>query len=450
VAAEGVLRWIDHQLDGRSEEPGLARRLRTFPILRTPAAELADAAMNAARARRDGERMPNPLRDLNAQLTQATLVRAVTAKSQLREVLADFWFNHFNVSAGKRPAAPFVPAYLEHTIRPHTLGRFEDLLFAVARSPAMLIYLDNAQSVAAGSMPRRSGPRAPKGLNENYARELLELHTLGVDGGYTQADVIAVARILTGWSVDRRTGKFIFRPQVHDRGTKTALGTRFSARGEAEGEQLLRLLAAHPATAHHITTKLCARFVADQPPDGCIDAGVRAWQRTKGDLREVVRAIVLGPEFWSPTYARTKIKTPLEFVASAVRALGGDPDTTTRLARVLGRLGQPLFLESSPAGYPERQEGWTNAGALFDRMNLAVAIAAGQLPGVQINLDDIVAAAGDTKQLIAALDTAILGGTMTARTRAVLHDELRDVRAAGTARALAVGLVLGGPEFQRQ
>ena len=227
----------------------------------------------------------------------------------------------------------------------------------------------------------------PRGLNENYARELLELHTVGVDGGYTQQDVVDVARILTGWGIERpdRGAAFEFHDWAHDRGEKTVLGVRFPAGHDMdEGLRLLGLLASHHATMHHVSHKLCARFVADDPPDGCVDAAVDAWHHSDGDIREVLRAIFRSPDFWAPQTRRAKVKTPLEFLVSAVRATGAVPDTTARLALVVARLGQPLFLQPAPTGYGEIQDDWVNAGALLNRMNVAVALAAGRLPGAAV------------------------------------------------------------------
>jgi uncharacterized protein (DUF1800 family) len=412
------------------------------------------------------------LRRLGGEVQQLAVLRATLSERQLYEVMVDFWTQHFNVFFAKGAVRFLLPSYIEHTIRPHALGRFEDLLVATAQSPAMLFYLDNVQSVTPGSRPpqldrlaraRRLGPRAdslrrrveermPRGLNENYARELLELHTLGVDGGYTQQDVQEVARILTGWSIERpfQGAAFAFHEWAHDRGDKTVLGVRFAGnRGVREGIDLLHMLASHHATMHHVSAKLCARFVADDPPDGCVDDAVDAWHHSNGDIRAVLRAIFRSPDFWAAPAIRGKVKTPLEFVVGAVRALGGVPDTTVRLAQVIGRLGQPLYLQAAPTGYPETQAEWVNAGALLLRMNFAVGLASGRAPGVL--LDSAAALpAGDADALIAAVDARFLGGVMTERTKGVLRRELATVRDPVQARALAVGLTLGGPEFQRQ
>ena len=302
-------------------------------------------------------------------------------------------------------------------------------------------------------MRQRALQRVPQGINENYARELLELHTVGVDGGYTQQDVIAVARIFTGWSIKRpqQGGDFEFHDWAHDTGEKQLLGVRFpEGHGRDEGIRLLKMLASLPATMHHVSWKLCQRFVNDDPPDGCVDDAVAAWKRSHGDIREVVRAIVTGPDFWAAPNIRAKVKTPLEFVVSAVRAVAADPDTTPRLAQVVARLGQPLFQHVAPDGYPEMEAAWVNSGALLDRMNAAVALAAGKLPGVTVTGDSLIGAAASPDELIAIVDREILGGTMSETTKQVIKRQLVDMGDPAQARALAVGLALGGPEFQRQ
>ena len=431
-----------------------------------PPADQADQSPERLRARR-----------LAGELQELAVVRAALSERQLQEVMVDFWTNHFNVFLGKGADRFLMPSYIEETIRPRALGKFSDLLIATARSPAMLLYLDNWESVAPGSQPpfqTRNGElgtrntlfrlprsafrvvsanRMPKGINENYARELLELHTLGVDGGYTQQDVIAVARIFTGWSIapPPRGGGFEFHDWAHDRGAKTVLGVAFApGHGEDEAVRLLALLANSPATMHHVSRQLCARFVADDPPDGCVDAAAAAWQRSGGDIREVLRAIFRSPDFWAPQNVRAKVKTPLEFVVSAARAVGADPDSTARLAQVVARLGEPLYLHVAPDGYAERQEDWLNSGALLARMNAAVAIAAGRLPGAAVDLDALVPATADKDSLIAAVNDRLLAGTMSEHTKTVIRDQLSDVGDPRQARALAIGLALGGPDFQRQ
>jgi len=451
VAQEGVMRWIDRQLAPEQIADGdRAAREREFRVLHYDRGDLAQLYLDAQRERRErkadttADQTPGPVeqqgRRLAGQLAELAVVRATISERQLYEVMVDFWTNHFNVFLGKGADRFLLPDYVEHVIRPHALGRFEDLLIATAESPAMLFYLDNWESVALG-------------LNENYARELLELHTLGVDGGYTQQDVINVARIFTGWSIKRprQGGDFEFHEWAHDEGEKQVLGVRFQAgHGMDEGIRLLKLLANQPATMHHVSHQLCERFVSDDPPDGCVDDAVAAWKRSDGDLRQVLRAIFTSPDFWAARTLGGKVKTPLEFVVSAARVVGADPDTNPRLAQLVARLGEPLYLHVAPDGYPEKQDAWANSGALLDRMNAAVALAAGNVPGLVVNLDSIVSPTADADRLVAALDERILGGTLSPNTRKVLREQLADVGNPLQARALAVGLAIGGPEFQRQ
>ncbi|HEY6209397.1 MAG TPA: DUF1800 domain-containing protein [Gemmatimonadales bacterium] len=486
VAALGVMKWIDRQLKPDKIDDGLlATRERRFTILDYDRGQLARLYVEVQRERRERKRdagaaMDSTLREqrgrrMAGDFQELAVVRAALSERQLYEVMVDFWTNHFNVFFGKGADRFLMPDYVEHTIRPHALGKFEDLLMATAKSPAMMFYLDNWQSVAPGSHPPRLSPtrnaerglrnrgsrvrsafplsRSALGLNENYARELLELHTLGVDGGYTQEDVINVARIFTGWSIEppRQGGDFQFHDWAHDTGEKQVLGVTFPAgHGMDEGVRLLKMLANHPATMHHVSRKLCQRFVNDEPPDGCVDDAVAAWRRSGGDVREVLHAIFHGPDFWAPQNARAKVKTPLEFVVSALRAVGADPDTTPRLAQVVARLGEPLYLHVAPDGYPEREDTWVNSGALLDRMNAGVALAAGTLPGVTVSLDSLIPATGDAEQLILQVNDKILGGTMSENTKDVIRRQTSDISDPVAARALAVGLAIGGPEFQRQ
>src|SRR5438445_4310331 len=438
VARAGVLRWIDAQLTpDKIDDNDLARREREFAVLEYDRGDLATLYAEVQRARQERKRMGDTAADkpddspvalkgrrLAAQFQQLAVVRAALSERQLYEVMVDFWTNHFNVYFAKGADRFLTPDYIEHTIRRHAMGAFEDLLIATAQSPAMLFYLDNWESVAPGATPPQAmrlqarplfgrrpplfppprdrvptdsmRQRAPRGINENYARELLELHTLGVDGGYDQRDVIEVARIFTGWSIKRpqQGGDFEFHDWAHDTGDKQVLGVEFArGHGMDEGIRLLKLLANHPATMHHVSRKLCQRFVNDDPPDGCVDDAVAAWQRTHGDIREVLRTIFQGPDFWAATNVRTKVKTPLEFVVSAMRAVAAEPDTSPRLAQVVARLGEPLYLHVAPDGYPEREDAWVNSGALLDRMNAAMALAAGKVQGVTVALDSIGSAA---------------------------------------------------------
>src|SRR5213594_1551750 len=456
VARFGVIRWIERQLDAdHVPDPRIAEHERQFKILDYNRADLAGRYRDATRERQrlqresaatgDSTRMRDArpmqeFRELGGELQQLAIVRAAVSERQLREVMVDFWTNHFNVFVGKGQDRFLLPSYIEETIRPRALGRFEDLLIATARSPAMLFYLDNAQSVAPGSSPPgplyalgRGGTGVRRGINENYARELMELHTLGVDGGYTQQDVINVARIFTGWSIERpdRGAGFVFHDWAHDQGDKVVLGQKFKSDGEDEGIRLLKFLANQHATMHHVSAKLCARFLADEPPDGCVDAAVAAWQKTHGDIRAVLRAIFTSPDFWSPQVVRSKVKTPFEFVVSAVRAVSADPDTTPRLAQVVARLGEPLYQQPAPTGYAETEAHWVNSGALLARMNAAMVLAkeCSSIPTID-----------DHGQLVDVIDQKLLAGTMSEHTRSVILEQLTDINDPAQARAMAVGL----------
>ena len=346
------------------------------------------------------------------ELMQAKILRATLSERQLEEVLVDFWFNHFNVFVGKGQVREFLTEYERDAIRPNVLGNFRTMLGATAHSPAMLFYLDNFQSSSAnapqlnpnqmqrlmdprlnpaqrrqieermGEMQPNQPQRPQRGLNENYARELMELHTLGVDAGYTQQDVIEVAKILTGWTIDRpqQGGGYVFRPQMHEGGSKTVLGQKFKEDGEKEGERLLDMLAAHPATAKHISFKLAQRFVADEPPQALVDRAAKKFLDTKGDLREVTRTIITSPEFFDAKYRSAKVKTPLEFVISAARATNAHIVNAQPMVQALRELGMPLYGAQPPTGYSMTADAWVNTGALLNRMNFAVQMLAGGQP----------------------------------------------------------------------
>jgi uncharacterized protein (DUF1800 family) len=411
------------------------------------------------------------------ELTQARILRAAMSERQLNEVLVDFWFNHFNVFVGKGVVREYLPEYERDVIRPHVLGSFRELLGAVAHSPAMLFYLDNWQSSTPNPgliippdverrlkdsrtplyqrqqillrleemrLQQQQRPNQPRGLNENYGRELMELHTLGVDGGYSQKDVVEVARALTGWTIDRpqQGGGFIFRPQMHDAGEKVILGERFPAgHGEDEGERVLDILARHPSTAHHIAFQLAQRFVADEPPAALVDRAATTFLDTNGNLREVVRVIVTSPEFFAPAAYRAKIKTPFEFVVSAVRATGATVMNAQPIAQVLrGQLGMPLYGCQPPTGYSQTADAWVNTGALLNRMNFALQLVNGQSRGIRV---DIGAIAPDTTEATRdRLIQLMLAGEVSDVTKQVL------AKAENPQSLLA--LTLGAPEFQRR
>jgi uncharacterized protein (DUF1800 family) len=421
-----------------------------------------------------------------AELSQQKVLRAAYSERQLEEVLVDFWFNHFNVFVGKGVVRLYLTEYERDAIRPHVLGKFRDLLGATAHSPAMLFYLDNWQSTAppdartsadgarrpqpvrnprVGARPRpvpdrlrnrlpddqrmtaAAQPQPPRrrGLNENYARELMELHTLGVDGGYTQKDVQEVARAFTGWTISqaRQGGSFQFNPRMHDDGEKVVLGHRIkSGGGEKDGEQVLDILVKHPSTARFIATKLARRFVSDDPPKALVDRAAARFTQTGGDLREVVRTIVTSSELFAAEAYRAKTKNPFEFVVSAVRTTGIDAGNALALVRALQDLGMPLYGAQPPTGYADRAEAWVNSGALLNRMNFAVALTGGQLR--RRDGGDITRPfAGDRAE------AASTGLFATALARDVSDSTVSTVARATTAPQ-AVALILGSPEFQKR
>jgi uncharacterized protein (DUF1800 family) len=465
VLGIGPGRWIAEQLTpAELDDTAVDRQLAVFPsltlstaelIARYPrpkkAAEATDAAAEATE-RLNVFRLP---RQVGAELVAARLIRATESRRQLEETLVDFWFNHFNVSADKGAVRWMVSPYEREAIRPHLFGNFRDLLGAVAHHPAMLFYLDNWAST-------REGFTAPKrgklGLNENYARELLELHTLGVDGGYTQADVREVARCFTGWGIRKpqEDGTFEFRPQAHDRGAKRVLGIDIPAGGGIEdGEKVLDLLAAHPSTAHFLARKLAQKFVADQPPPALVDRLALEFQRTHGDLTAVYRELFVSPEFWSDAARGSKVKTPLEFIISAVRALGGTTAGDVALYQALTRMGQPLYRALPPTGWPEVAQPWVNPGALVARIDFGLRLASGRLPGTRVPLLPLD---GPPEATVDRAAAAVLHRPLTPTTRATLLAALsasddqvvHDVEQRRVDGPKLVGLLLGSPEFQNQ
>lgn len=340
-----------------------------------------------------------PQRVATEELAQQRLTRDIYSNTQLLEVMTDFWLNHFNVFLHKNDETPsYLVSFERDVIRPHALGKFEDLLEATAHSPAMLLYLDNSSSMGPDSpsaekakMNAARRPDAkkaqPEGLNENYARELMELHTLGVNGGYTQADVTQVARILTGWTVEKpqRGGGFLFDPNRHEPGTKKVLGKKFKEKGETEGRDLLHMLASSPSTAHFLSRKLAIRFVGDNPPQVLVDRLAKSYMSSGGDISKVLTTLYRSPEFWAPDTFRNKVKTPLEFIASAARASNLTALSMEPLVNALRDMGMPLYGAVPPTGYNWQATTWVSTGALVNRMNFALTLAANRLNGITVN-----------------------------------------------------------------
>jgi uncharacterized protein (DUF1800 family) len=456
VKALGIDPYIAEQLDPASipEQSALTDRLAALETLKLDPVQLF-AEYGPLRAT-DGVQ-PSP-EDQKARRQHARLIleqaqtariwRALYSPRQLQEVMVDFWYNHFNVFAGKGLDYLWVGAYEEQAIRPHAFGKFRDLLGAVAHHPAMLFYLDNAQNAAPGS----KGPNGREdGLNENYARELMELHTLGVNGGYNQGDVIALARILTGWSLVRpaalpeKGSGFVFYPARHDQGTKHFLGQDIAANGEAEGEQALDILAKSPATARHIAFKLAQYFVADQPPEALVDRLAVRFGETDGDILEVLKTLFVSREFRDS--AGGKYKTPYRFVLSAVRAAGLPVQNPKPLLNTFARLGQPLYGCPTPDGYRDTEEAWLNPDAGVLRVNFATALAQGKLP-----LGAEPAASDQPPAIKASAETAPVAVDATALDKlldAALSSRMRAAMAAAPAE-LRAALLLGGPDFMRR
>ncbi|HEY7540489.1 MAG TPA: DUF1800 domain-containing protein [Methylomirabilota bacterium] len=483
VRAVGLSAWIDRQLRPATiDDSATERTLAELTTLRMPISEalrefprpnpkLRAMIANGEMSRQEMlQRYPiekRPAR-IATELQAAKVVRAVTSERQLEEVMVDFWFNHFNVFAGKGDVRWYVSSYERDAIRPYALGRFPDLVRATAYHPAMLFYLDNWLSARPGFIVPVGPNRGRKaGLNENYARELMELHTLGVDGGYAQKDVTEVARAFTGWTINRpqTDGHFVFRPIMHDTGEKIVLGQRIPAGGARDdGERVIQILTQHPATARFIATKLVRRFVSDTPPPALVARVAGTYASTGGDIPAMLRTIFESPEFFSDEAYRAKIKKPFEFVVSAVRALGGTTDAAggMALARASAEIGEPLYRAQPPTGYADRGEVWVNAGALLARMNFALGLASGRYPHVSVALPALVAGA-DPRSPSAVLDrllATLVTDEPAPATRAVLTAQLGEPQItrlspddrgpASTDVAKLAALVIGSPEFQRR
>jgi uncharacterized protein (DUF1800 family) len=488
VRSTGIQAYIDQQLHPeRIPDGALEARLAGLTTLKMSSREIAQdfaeplvkarqQAKQAAGDQGDAAKPPAGLQQqanrVMVELSEQKVLRAEYSDRQLEEVLTDFWFNHFNVDARKGQDRFMLTEYERDAIRPHVLGKFRDLLGATAKSPAMLFYLDNWMSadpngphpvqqpqrpqplnppvfggrgrgpfgrpgpIRQAPLPRAANPQnknAPKGLNENYGREVMELHTLGVDGGYTQKDVTEVARAFTGWTIQnpRQGGGFIFQARLHDPGQKIVLGHIIRAGGgQNDGEQVLDILASHPSTARFISTELARRFVGDTPPPARVDRLAARFTATGGDLREVMRTLLSSPEFLSPDAYRAKVKTPFDFVVSAVRATGADVQDAAPLVRALQQLGMPLYQCQPPTGYKDTADAWVNTGALVARMNFALQLASNKLPG------------------------NVLPAPSDGLVQAVLNDDVSEATRGTIAKAKTpeqmIALTLGSPEFQRR
>ena len=462
VVQIGIEKWFLQQLDGNLNDELLNTKLKDFPAINLSnrdvmkiyprnAILIRDAvkkgiinkdSVGKAKGKEYREQLASYMRDngykpqqeLYREFINQKILRAVYTNNQVQEVMTDFWFNHFNVSITKNQCAEFIPAYERDVIRPNVFGKFSDLLVATAKSPAMLFYLDNFSSSGVQLNQREQNPKNKKrlssnakdkvktpakknaqGLNENYAREVMELHTLGVDGGYTQHDVTEAARVLTGWTVvpfnsyntggnivklietegdEQLTkrgfvhdGDFLFVPNRHDNGEKTVLGHKFPAGGGyMEGVDLLNMLATNKATAKFISKKLAVRFVSDAPSPKLIDQLSNVYLRSNGDIKELLKAIVRSPEFWRKDNLREKTKSPFELTISAVRSLKADVLQPYQLFNWINRMGQKFYYYQAPTGFPDNGQYWINTGSLLNRMNFGLSVAAQKIPGVRVNL----------------------------------------------------------------
>ena len=418
--------------------------------------------------------------------------------------MTDFWSNHFNVFIGKGADRYLLTSYERDVIRPRALGKFKDLLVATAKSPAMLFYLDNWLSVGPESdfalgirksstgygRRVRRGPfggvyfprpqssrgngtqgngnkgkaRIRSGLNESYARELMELHTLSVNGGYSQKDVTEVAKVFTGWTIKepKQGGEFEFQERMHEPGDKFVLGHKIKSNGEKEGMQVLEMLARHPSTAQFLCAKLAQRFVSDNPPPALIARMAATFRKKDGDIREVLRTMFKSPEFWAPEAYRAKVKTPLEFVVSAVRVSAAEVTDAMPFAQTLNRMGMPLYGMQPPTGYSTKAETWVNSSALLNRMNFALALATGKLRGTSVTAQQLLGntdVPSDSEQILVRLESELLGGDVSAQTHSTVSRQVADPKISqrcldDPARlpniGIIAGLLLGSPEFQRR
>ncbi len=433
---------------------------------------------------------PDAAHVVDDELMQAKVVRAILSERQLQEVMTDFWFNHFNVFLYKETDQIYTPSYERDAIRPHALGKFRDLLLATAQHPAMLVYLDNWQSIGPDSevaeKARDGQKHVDRGLNENYGREVMELHTVGVNGGYTQADVTNLAKILTGWTIDHPEygGAPEFDPRKHEPGSKMWFGQKINENGFKEGQSALIWLAAQPQTAHHICYEIAQRFIADDPPPALVDRMAQTFLASDGDIKEVLRTMERSPEFWSRKYYRTKVKTPLEFVASAFRATETNPTNPGAIVNTLRTMGEPLYQMQPPTGYPMTADHWMNSAAILDRLNFSLALTGGKLGGIPFDAPKLLASGllerqaepatsamhrisvketatggnsstpSGQEEALALMEQMVVGGAVSPKTNEVILKQVSDSETATSPTDSTqvlntmAALILGSPEFQ--
>ncbi len=529
VVSMGLENWLEQQFAANLPNEGLNKRLAAFKSLSLTNDTIVNTYLNAGQVIRLATRKGiinrdsikgdpkeyreqvrvimeqegyKPILELHRELVNQKVLSAAYSNNQLQEVLTDFWFNHFNVSVTKNQCQQYVYTYERDAIRPNVMGKFKDLLLATAQHPAMLEYLDNASSVSVRNAPRlnANAPRNARGLNENYAREVMELHTLGVDGGYTQADVTTVAKALTGWTVmplakdtparnllerlnpaqlERRgfvlKGDFLFRADQHDNEPKTILNKNFPANGGyQEGIDVLTMLAEHPSTAKFICTKLATRFVSDTPSVSLIKNMVKTFQSTDGDIKAVLRTMVYDPAFWKKSVSHEKVKSPFEMVISAVRATNAQVIQPFQLFNWCTKMGQRFYYYQAPTGFPDRASNWINTGALLNRMNFGLAFASQKIPGVRMDLaalnnyhepESAIDAltvysnillpqrdhAANIKRLIPLVnDDAVEEKISKAATVDKTAEQMTLDKGTKNMLSQVVGIIIGSPEFQRK
>lgn len=477
VVNMGLENWLEQQFAANQPNEGLNKRLAAFKSLSLTNDTIVNTYLNAGQVIRLATRKGiihkdsikgdqkeyreqvrvimeqegyKPIQELHRELVNQKVLSAAYSNNQLQEVLTDFWFNHFNVSVTKNQCQQYVYTYERDAIRPNVMGKFKDLLLATAQHPAMLEYLDNASSVSIKNNPRANmaAPRNARGLNENYAREVMELHTLGVDGGYTQADVTTVAKALTGWSVMQ--GNFIFRPRQHDNEAKTILNKNFPANGGyQEGVDVLTMLAEHSSTAKFICTKLATRFVSDTPSAALIKNMVKTFQSTDGNIKAVLRTMVYDPAFWKKSVSHEKIKSPFEMVISAVRATNAQIIQPFQLFNWCTKMGQRFYYYQAPTGFPDRASNWINTGALLNRMIFGLAFASQKIPGVRMDL----AALNNYHEPESAIDALTVYSNILLPQRdhsANIKRLIPNVQSTQNMLSQVVGIIIGSPEFQRK